>query len=214
MAALHLRRRDRRRAARRRSTAMSEAGFDNVLALRGDPPAGPGGVDEDRGRPRVLARARRAHPRRLPVRDRRRLLPRDAHPRHLAPRTTCATSRRRSTPACGFLITQLFFDNAAVFDFVAPRAGDRHRRADHPGDPADHEHRAARADHVAVRRDRSRRRLRARARHRRDEPRGGRTTSASPTRRCSAPSCWPAARPGSTSTRSTAARRRGRSSAR
>ena len=64
------------------------------------PAAGPGDVDEDRGRAGVLARARRAHRRALRrVLRRRGLLPGDAHPRDRAPRTTCATSRRRSTRA-------------------------------------------------------------------------------------------------------------------
>ena len=59
----------------------------------------PGGVDQDRGRPRVLARARRADPRRLPAsRSARRASPRRTSTRR-APRTTSATSRRRSTPA-------------------------------------------------------------------------------------------------------------------
>ena len=40
-------------------------------------------MDQDRGRPRVLERTGRAHQRRLPLRGRRRLLPRDPHPRRL-----------------------------------------------------------------------------------------------------------------------------------
>ena len=60
---------------------MRDEGLDNVLALRGDPPAGPDRVDGHRGRPQLLARADRDDPRRLPVRDRRGVLPRDAHPR-------------------------------------------------------------------------------------------------------------------------------------
>ncbi len=40
-----------------------------------------GGLDEDRGRPRVLTRAGRADRRRLRLRNRRGLLPGDAHPR-------------------------------------------------------------------------------------------------------------------------------------
>ena len=95
---LHLRGRDRRRAA-------LHARRDELAGLRQRarparrPAAGPGGVDEDRGRPRVLARARRAHQRQV----RRSRSARPASPRRTStrprPRTTCATSRRRSTPA-------------------------------------------------------------------------------------------------------------------
>ena len=41
---------DRGRAARD-ARPMRDAGIDNVLALRGDPPEGQDGVDADRGRP-------------------------------------------------------------------------------------------------------------------------------------------------------------------
>ena len=43
---------------------MREAGIDNVLALRGDPPQGRDRVRGHRGRPRLLDRARRARLRR------------------------------------------------------------------------------------------------------------------------------------------------------
>ncbi len=78
---------------------MRDGGVENVLALRGDPPAGETRVERDRGRARVLARADRDDPRRVRVRDRRGVLPRGPHPRRPTPRATCATSRRRSTRA-------------------------------------------------------------------------------------------------------------------
>ena len=61
---------------------MHAAGIDNVLALRGDPPAGQerwtpteGGLEYSRELVELIAA-------RLPVRDRRRLLPGDPRPRH------------------------------------------------------------------------------------------------------------------------------------
>ena len=96
--ALHVRRRDRRRAARD-ARPMRDAGIENVLALRGDPPQGQDEWTATEGGLELLARADRADPRRVRLRDRRRVLPRDAHPRDRSPRATCATSRRRSTPA-------------------------------------------------------------------------------------------------------------------
>ena len=94
--------------------AMRDGGHRQRPRAARRPAAGPGRVDEDRGRPGVLARARRADPRRLRrSRSARRASPRRTSTRR-APRTTCATSRRRSTPACDFLITQLFFDNALL----------------------------------------------------------------------------------------------------
>ncbi len=60
---------------------MRQAGIDNVLALRGDPPAGEeawvkteGGLEYSRELVELISGG-------LPVRDRRRVLPRDAHPR-------------------------------------------------------------------------------------------------------------------------------------
>ena len=168
--ALHLRRRDGRRAARdarRRCATPASRTCSRCAATRRRARTTwtktEGGLEYSR----ELVELIRGD---YDVRDRRGLLPGDAHPRDRAPRTTCATSRRRSTPACDFLITQLFFDNAVYFDFVDARARDRHRRADHPGHHADHERRADRAGHRAVRRDdprRPARELEARARRRR-----------------------------------------------
>ena len=85
---------------RRTLDRMRDRGLENVLALRGDPPQGEetwtkteGGLEYSRELVELIARRLRR------VRGRRGLLPGDAHPRRRAPRTTCATSRRRSTPA-------------------------------------------------------------------------------------------------------------------
>ena len=121
----------------------------------------PGDVDEDRGRPRVLARAGRADRRRLPVRDRRRLLPRDPHPRRRAPRRTSNTSSRRCDAGVDFLITQLFFDNAAYFDFLERARAAGIDGADHPGHHADHARRARSSGWPRCAAPRSRRRCSA-----------------------------------------------------
>ncbi len=80
------------------------------------------------------------------------------------------------------------------------RAGDRDHRADHPGRHADHRLRADRADHQPVRRDDARARARRSSMRARTTPRPS-PSSASPTRRCSAPTCSPTARRASTSAR-------------
>ena len=98
---------------------MRAAGIDNVLALRGDPPAGQEAWRQDRGGPRVLTRTRGADHGRLPLRDRRRLLPGDPHPRGQPRGRPRPIWPRRWRPGVDFLITQLFFDNALYFDFVA-----------------------------------------------------------------------------------------------
>ena len=52
-----------------------------------------------------------------------------------------------------FLITQLFFDNQAYYDFVARARDARHRRPDRPGHHADHRRAPDQAHHGDVRRE-------------------------------------------------------------
>ncbi len=99
---------------------MRDAGIENVLALRGDPPAG---VDAKnwvaaRRRPELLPRADRADPRGLRLRDRRGLLP-GGPPRPTRPSPTLQYTREKVDAGARFLVTQLFFDNDLYYDFVA-----------------------------------------------------------------------------------------------
>ena len=141
---------------------------------------------------------------------RRDLLPRGAsggaRPRARPALPEAQGRRRRELPDHAALLRQ-----RGLLPLRRARARVRHRRADHRGHHADHELRADQALHEHVRRDDPGRP--ARAARGAATPRARRRSPswASPTRRCSAPTCSRAARPGSTSTRSTSRRRRARS---
>ncbi len=94
-----------------------------------------------------------------------------------------------------FLITQLFFDNAFYFDFVARARAAGIAGADHPRHHADHARRAGRADGADVRLGDPRGRCAASCTPAAMTPRRC-STSASPTPPCSAPSCSPPGAPG------------------
>ena len=193
---------------------MRDAGIENVLALRGDPPAG---VDATEW---VAAEGGLRYSRELIE-----LIRADydfavgaaCFPEvHLAAESAESDlqvhpregRRGREVPDHAAVLRQ-----RSLLRLRGPRARRRHRRPDHPGHHADHQRRPDQALHADVRRDDPARPA-ARARAARRPAGRGRPTSASPTRRCSAPTCWSTARPASTSTRSTARPRRGRSSAR
>lgn len=105
---------------------LRDAGIENVFALRGDPPenGAPGGSDEAGARPPGSARefirfireqgfdfclGGGAYP--------------EIHPRALSREADLDDLRLKVGAGAGFLITQLFFDNAFYFDFVARARG-------------------------------------------------------------------------------------------
>ena len=92
-------------------------GIENVLALRGDPPRG----RATSRRPRTGSPRRPSSPadrRRLRLLDRGRLLSRGP-PRGAERGADLAYLKTKVESGASFLITQLFFDNRAYFDFVA-----------------------------------------------------------------------------------------------
>jgi len=97
---------------------MREAGIDNVLALRGDPPAGEedwvkteGGLEFSR---ELVELIRAGYPFAIGA----ACFP-ETHIHALSPEADVAYLAEKVGAGVDFLITQLFFDNALYFDFVA-----------------------------------------------------------------------------------------------
>ena len=191
---------------------MRDAGIENVLALRGDPPAG---VDANEW---VAADGGLRYSRELIELIRAdydfavgaACFP-EVHLAAESAESDLSYTREKVDAGARFLITPAVLRQPALLRLRGPRARRRHRRPDHPGHHADHQRRADPALHADVRRRRSRPACCASSSCAPTSPTRS-PTSASPTRRCSAPTCWPTARPASTSTRSTARPRRARSS--
>lgn len=99
---------------------LADAGIENILALRGDPPRGendftspPGGLSSSaelaafiRGRERTsnFGIGASCHP--------------EVHPEAASPEADIAFLREKVDAGAEFLISQLFFDNAVYFDWV------------------------------------------------------------------------------------------------
>jgi methylenetetrahydrofolate reductase (NADPH) len=104
--------------------ALTDAGVDNVLALRGDPPDGadtfepvPGGLAHGH----ELIRLIRDH---YDVSIGAACYP-EKHPETERDEAEVRYAKRKEESGADFLITNLFFDNPAYFEFVArARAGD------------------------------------------------------------------------------------------
>lgn len=97
---------------------MRHAGIDNVLALRGDPPVGQerwiktdGGLEYSRELVEMIAAG-------YPFAIGAACFP-ETHIHATSPEDDLCHLREKVDAGVDFLITQLFFDNAAYFDFVA-----------------------------------------------------------------------------------------------
>jgi methylenetetrahydrofolate reductase (NADPH) len=186
---------------------MERAGIDNVLALRGDPPAGQeswvkteGGLEYSRELIELIESD-------YPFAIGAACFP-ETHIHASSPEADLEYLAEKVRAGADFLITQLFFDNALYFDFLGRARASGIGAPIIPG--------ITRARSSGWRRCAARRSPRACAAsctRERTIPRRC-STSASPTRRCSAPSCSRQGRPGSTSTPSTGPRPRARYSVR
>jgi methylenetetrahydrofolate reductase (NADPH) len=98
---------------------IAEAGIENVLALRGDPPTGqPDFVQPEGGlgsSAELAAQISASHPE-LAIAG--ACFP-EVHPEAESPEADLAYLKTKVDAGASFLITQLFFDNSVYFEFVA-----------------------------------------------------------------------------------------------
>ena len=126
--------------------SIADAGIENVLALRGDPPRGETEWRPHPGRPALLDRAGRADLGPVPDQRRRGLLPggpsRGARPGARPALPQAEGRRRRLVPDHPAVLRQ-----RALLPVRRGGAGGRDRRPDHPRDHADHRRGPDQDDH-------------------------------------------------------------------
>ena len=129
---------------------MRDAGVENVLALRGDPPEGEaewtpteGGLSYSR---ELIELIRDEYDFAIGA----ACFP-EVHIHAEDAESDLRYLKAKVDAGARFLITQLFFDNQFYYDFVGPCARPRDRRADHPRHLADHEREPDQAGDGAVR---------------------------------------------------------------
>ena len=139
---------------RRTLDRMRDAGIENVLALRGDPPQGLAAhewtpTENGLNYSRELIELIRAE---YDFAVGAACFP-EVHLAAESAETDLRYTREKVDAGARFLITQLFFDNQCLLGLRRPRARRRDRRPDHPRDHADHQRRPDPALHQHVRRD-------------------------------------------------------------
>jgi methylenetetrahydrofolate reductase (NADPH) len=97
---------------------MRDAGVENVLALRGDPPQGQERWTKTEGGLEYSLELVELLRERLRLRDRRRAFP-ETHIHATSPEDDLQFLKAKVDAGAQFLITQMFFDNRYYFDFVA-----------------------------------------------------------------------------------------------
>ena len=173
---------------------MREAGIDNVLTLRGDPPRGQTEFVPTEGGLRYATELAQLTAAEYDFCLVGACYP-EVHPEAPDAATDLAAPEEegrggREGPHHATILRQ-----RGVLPLRRGGARRRHRRADRAGHHADHERGADKALHVDVRRDDTHAAAGGARRRAATTPRRS-STSASPTRRSSAPSCSRAARPG------------------
>ena len=138
--------------------AIADAGIENVLALRGDPPRGetewrphPGGLHYSTELAALIAE-------RYAFGIGAACFP-EVHPEAPDLAHDLRFLKEKVEAGASFLITQLFFDNELYFRFVEEARARRDRGPDPAGDHADHRPGADQDDHRYVRGDDSRQAL-------------------------------------------------------